>query len=463
MKKITLLLAILSLTVSHSYAIDPKIDADIYNDCLLCEPPQNLTVSNISSNSVDLAWTAPTSGDEIQNYQYSIVPTQNPVDGPATLTPFASSQVLLQPSTTYYAYVRSFCSNTWSAWSAAVAFTTLCAPSLIPYTQDFESAIIPAVPNCTAVQNSGSGNNWAVVQNPGDGFTSKTLQYSASPQVANAWFFTQGVQFEAGVAYRLSYKYGNDTINRTERLTVTIANSPSAAGVIGEDPFFGQYEISNGTMETMVQGPFYLPEGVSYVAFKVFSWENQSSLRLDDIVVEEFTCGSPIQTAISNITSNAATVSWAAPSGNEAQVYSYAVTTSAVPPENASQFTPFLSNSLTNLSAATTYYIHARALCSGVPSEWSTVSFTTQPLLKSSDFIFDKLIVYPNPVTDVLSVSNGQQIDRIELYNVLGQRILSQDSSALNIEVDLERYQKGCYLISVYSGTSMKTVGLIKK
>src|SRR5690606_15050678 len=122
----------------------------------------------------------------------------------------------LTQNTTYYVWVRSVCSaSDSSSWSSLSGFTTLCDPTNIPYTQNFEAPTPPALPECTIVQNAGTGNNWNTINSPAAyGFSSIVLNYSWNvTNAANSWFFTRGLNLTAGTSYRVTYKYGNSSVS----------------------------------------------------------------------------------------------------------------------------------------------------------------------------------------------------------------------------------------------------------
>jgi uncharacterized repeat protein (TIGR01451 family) len=77
---------------------------------------------------------------------------------------------------------------------------------------------------------------------------------------------------------------------------------------------------------------------------------------------------------------------------------------------------------------------------------------------ENGDFIF-----YPNPVTDVVTVSlknNGNSISNIAVYDVLGKLIFAKKpASAMTTEtVDLSSVSKGLYLLEVTTDNNLKVV-----
>ncbi len=70
--------------------------------------------------------------------------------------------------------------------------------------------------------------------------------------------------------------------------------------------------------------------------------------------------------------------------------------------------------------------------------------------------------IYPNPATSLLNVS-GEAIDRVELYNVLGQRVMESDLNGTAAHMDVNNLPKGAYLLKLYSNTETATQKVIIK
>lgn len=65
---------------------------------------------------------------------------------------------------------------------------------------------------------------------------------------------------------------------------------------------------------------------------------------------------------------------------------------------------------------------------------------------------------FQNPVSDFLEISSNYTIDKIELYNVIGNKVY--DSANTN-KLDVSNISKGIYLIAVYSGNERRTKKII--
>ena len=268
------------------------IDDVIWEALPNCVEPTVLTSSNISLSGATISWTASIS-TPANGYQY-YVSTSN-VAPTAVTTPTGSvgagittaTLTGLNPSTIYYFWVRSVCSLTTSSeWSLSGSFNTLCAVSSVPYTQDFESAIVPQLPICTSVENVGTGNSWIIANNPrpSTGFNSKTLQYNYSiPNAANTWFYTNAIDLTAGTNYTISYKYGNNNVSFTEKLKVAYGTSENAAAMT--NPLANHPTIADDTLTLNSVDFSPAVSGAYYFGFNAYSDANQFYLFVDDISI----------------------------------------------------------------------------------------------------------------------------------------------------------------------------------
>ena len=59
-------------------------------------------------------------------------------------------------------------------------------------------------------------------------------------------------------------------------------------------------------------------------------------------------------------------------------------------------------------------------------------------------------ISFPNPVTDVINITSNINLDKVELYNLLGNLVLKTETNTNSI--DVTNLSSGIYLITVYSG-----------
>ena len=68
------------------------------------------------------------------------------------------------------------------------------------------------------------------------------------------------------------------------------------------------------------------------------------------------------------------------------------------------------------------------------------------------------LKIYPNPSTGKFSIeSNGIAYNRIEIYNIMGEKVLQQTSK----DIDITNSPKGIYFVEIYDGDKMYTEKII--
>ncbi|MUV02201.1 T9SS type A sorting domain-containing protein [Flavobacterium rakeshii] len=90
-----------------------------------CDVPVVAAPASVTKNGVSLSWEAPTVGVPT-GYEYAVVTTDTaPASGDMT-TETSVDVTGLTPSTMYYVYVRTECTDVYSDWSVAQVFTTMC-------------------------------------------------------------------------------------------------------------------------------------------------------------------------------------------------------------------------------------------------------------------------------------------------------------------------------------------------
>lgn len=303
------------------------------------------------------------------------------------LTGGATSFVVtdLPPLTSYWFRVRAVglgCSL--NSASSVVALS--CGYYFIPYTQNFDTTAVNNIPSCSAtVDDNADGTSWRV-QNINPASSPRALYLNKNDAVAmDDWFFLPGIKLDAGVAYRLFFRYNTaNSGGLVERLRVrlgsgqspaqmniTILDLPSITNTIYQSAFVDFTPVSNG---------------IYFLGFQGYSPANQSYLVLDDISVNIApTCFEPENLTLSAVSSDAATIDFDPPTSVPVNGYDYYLSTSDTPPTGAtlpSGSVPFgaTSISLTGLASSTSYYIWIRGNCGpGDTSAWSTLySFSNE-------------------------------------------------------------------------------------
>lgn len=66
---------------------------------------------------------------------------------------------------------------------------------------------------------------------------------------------------------------------------------------------------------------------------------------------------------------------------------------------------------------------------------------------------------FQNPTHDILNITSKSTIDKVEIYNIIGNKVLSTTSNTSKLETS--NLPKGIYLLTVYSGTKKSTKKLM--
>ena len=103
-------------------------------------------------------------------------------------------------------------------------------------------------------------------------------------------------------------------------------------------------------------------------------------------------------------------------------------------------------------TAGTTAFIYIDNVSWDVITDLSTGAFDT------ANFSY-----YPNPVTDILTLSYSNVISEVVVYNLLGQQVVTAKPNATQTQMDLSGLTNGTYLVRVTSEETVKTIKVIKK
>lgn len=66
------------------------------------------------------------------------------------------------------------------------------------------------------------------------------------------------------------------------------------------------------------------------------------------------------------------------------------------------------------------------------------------------EFSTGSILIYPNPVKDVLTVQSSNEFSKVELMNVTGQVLLSEDMRTNTYQLNLSSVAKGIYFVNIY-------------
>ncbi|MBT0609253.1 T9SS type A sorting domain-containing protein, partial [Aequorivita echinoideorum] len=82
--------------------------------------------------------------------------------------------------------------------------------------------------------------------------------------------------------------------------------------------------------------------------------------------------------------------------------------------------------------------------------ESDLLDVTVHRVLDVQDAAFAGLMMYPNPVGDVLNLKNqGANIESVEIFSLVGQRVAKRRINSLETTMDMTRLASGPYLVQV--------------
>ena len=96
-----------------------------------------------------------------------------------------------------------------------------------------------------------------------------------------------------------------------------------------------------------------------------------------------------------------------------------------------------------------------------------TYTVNVQEGVAIKDLSSSNFKLYPNPVKDVLYFDQGQigEVDKIELFNVIGKKVYSGNVSNEVTSINLSEVERGIYIAKIYSNNSglVHTQSFVKK
>nr|WP_294936232.1 T9SS type A sorting domain-containing protein [uncultured Flavobacterium sp.] len=85
------------------------------------------------------------------------------------------------------------------------------------------------------------------------------------------------------------------------------------------------------------------------------------------------------------------------------------------------------------------------------------------PCLGTDGFEIAALRYYPNPVADQLTITAKDVLTRVEVYNLLGQKVKVVEANTNTVQIDFNGFASSTYLIKVYSEQKVQLFKVIKK
>ena len=378
----------------NSYTSENRanVQLEITPGDISCHATGALSVSNVTSDNATIIWGMPEdAGSYILQYKTSNlgwddadVVTEYPTD---TTYDFAN---MLSPNTTYNVRVANMCSNgDTSVWRNTL-FTTLNVAVALPYVQNFETD--PESITDFIIQNSGP-NGWyigsatGVLDEDATDSTVHALYISNDNGVTNGYsngsssdaYAVLDVVFgEDMLEWHLAFDYnvnGEGTSTKYDYLSVYLMDGGAAVPTSGAPSGTALLYQSN-LLTDWTHFDVILQNVIGTSKRIVFYWRNDSSsgnnppAAVDNISIVGLSCMQPTGLAVTDQTTDGATITWQGDASEYAVYLSGAM--SGYYTANGNSYT------FTGLNASSTYSVQVRALCGDDSSAISLpISFNT--------------------------------------------------------------------------------------
>lgn len=83
-------------------------------------------------------------------------------------------------------------------------------------------------------------------------------------------------------------------------------------------------------------------------------------------------------------------------------------------------------------------------------------------ILSISDFENSTISFYPNPTNNIINVSSFETVERVTVYNLIGQEVFSQQINSNDFKIDVSNQASGTYIAKINSKGKSQSIKLIK-
>ncbi len=122
-----------------------------------------------------------------------------------------------------------------------------------------------------------------------------------------------------------------------------------------------------------------------------------------------------------------------------------------------------LPNSTLLVDGATYYASQTNAFNCESRTLPSRLGVTVHNTLGSQNFIESNFKAYPNPVKNILNLSYSKEITTVEIFNMLGQKVLIINLNTTQGQIDMSNLNSGNYIVKVTVDGLLKTIKVFKQ
>ena len=366
----------------------------------------------------DLTWSF---GANTENYDLYFG-TDNPPATKVADNAIAGATGFFEPGTlnekeTYYWQVVSKNSNGYTE-GPVWRFTTVCGSYVTPFTEDFESVVLPALPYCWSKIVNSTSSNANVGTSDYYGYNAPKCLGFSNFSDANATLIFVSPQIDVGAGsladkmvhfYLMGFSYPS--------LVVGTMSDPSNASTF--TPYSTTLVYDSHTEHNVYFNNYSGTD--TYIAFKMVTSTSYQEAYVDDITIDDVpSCIKPEGLYADNMTINSAWLHWTDLNNASSWNIEYG------PAGFTTTGTPTVSgvnnlHQITGLSSSTEYDFYVQSNCGGGDlSDWTgpktfltPCDFFTAPVSEN----FDVGLELPVCWTSIIQTGDGWTINGIQNFN----------------------------------------------
>ena len=84
-------------------------------------------------------------------------------------------------------------------------------------------------------------------------------------------------------------------------------------------------------------------------------------------------------------------------------------------------------------------------------------------MLSTNDFETSNARIYPNPADNILNIESTMSIEKVTVYNLLGQEVISKSPNAELVTLDVANLQSGVYVVKTSINGNISSTRFIKE
>jgi hypothetical protein len=86
-----------------------------------------------------------------------------------------------------------------------------------------------------------------------------------------------------------------------------------------------------------------------------------------------------------------------------------------------------------------------------------------ETVLGTNMYTYSKVIMYPNPVKDVLNITFDSTITKVTIHSLIGQEVMGKTINSQEGSIDVNSLASGAYIVKIYADKLVQTLKFIKE